>query len=243
MMFLTNSTLGKVVRAQVRFKINAYMGALLSLIFVQLIGLLFSTNGSSTRGTSVNNIQIQVITISNDLVFVFVAIWALFVGNLITTRAYRYDDFSFVTTRLSSNLANILVLLMISIFAGVTTFLSNNVLRVYLSIFGSTEYTKSPGVFDEPFSSIGTMLVITLLILSLSSGGYLAGMLIQNSRLFLLVIPIIVLSILTTEIGQTLIQILFMNESTWLLIVNLIFMTIVFFGIAIAISNRLEVRA
>lgn len=242
MMFLTNSTLGKVVRTQVKFKMDAYMGAILSLIFVQLVGLLFSTNGSSTFGTSVNNIQIQVITISNDLVFVFVAIWALFVGNLITTKAYRYDDFSFVTTRLSSNLANIIVLLIISVFAGVSTFLSNYVLRVYLSLFGSTEYTKSPGVFDEAFSSIGTIIVITLLILSFTSGGYLAGVLIQNSRLFLFIIPIILLSILTTEIGQTFIQILFMNESIWLLIVSLIFVSIVFFGTAIVSSNRLEVR-
>lgn len=242
MMFLTNGTLGKIVMTQVKFKLNAYMGALLSLIFVQLIGLLFSTNGSSMMGTSVNNIHIQVITLSNDLVFVFVAIWALFVGNLITTKAYRYDDFSFVTTRLSSNLANILFLLIISVFAGVTTFLSNYVLRVYLSIFGNMEYMKSPGVFDDPLGSFRMLIITTLLILSLAAGGYLAGMLIQNSRLFLFLIPIFVLSILTTEIGQTLIQNVFINESTWLLILNLIIVTIVFFGTAIVSSNRLEVR-
>ncbi|ALC87692.1 hypothetical protein AM499_19180 [Bacillus sp. FJAT-22090] len=241
-MFLTNGTLGKIVMTQVKFKLNAYIGALLSLIFVQLIGLLFSTSGSGMMGTSVNNIHIQVLTLSNDLVFVFVAIWALFVGNLITTKAYRYDDFSFVTTRLSSNLANILILLIISIFAGVTTFLSNYVLRVYLSFFGNMEYMKSPGVFDDPLSSFRMVIITTLLILSLAAGGYLAGMLIQNSRVFLFIIPIFVLSILTTEIGQTLIQNIFINESTWLLILNLIIVTIVFFGIAIASSNRLEVR-
>ena len=68
--------------------------------------------------------DIQVVVISTDTVFIFVAIWALFIGNVITTKDYRNSNFSFVTNSFSNNFSNIIVLIMMSIFAGVTTILS-----------------------------------------------------------------------------------------------------------------------
>ena len=53
----------------------------------------------------------------------FTMIWAFIVGALITSKAYRYDDFSFVTSRLSAHLANIGYMVIVSSLGGLTAFL------------------------------------------------------------------------------------------------------------------------
>lgn len=243
MMFLSNNTLGKVVKAQVGFKMNAYMSSILSLILIQLVALFFSKDGSNSMETSMNNSSIQVNMVTNDLVFFLVIIWALIVGYLITTKAYRYDDFSFVTTRLSSNLANIIVLCLMSLFAGITTFLSNYLLRIILFLFGELDYLRSSGILDDPLSSILTIIVIIFLVLTIAAGGYLAGILIQNNKVFMILIPIFIVSIPLTKFGKMAIQYSFGNEYLLLtLIVKLISITVIFFALAVVSSNRLEVR-
>lgn len=242
-MFLSKSSLGKVVRAQVRFKMTAYTGAVLSLIVVQLIGLIISLNGTGSMGTSIDNISIQVNIVTHDGVFMFVAIWALFVGNLITTKAYRYDDFSFVTTRLSGNIANIIILCMVSVFAGVTTFLSNYLLRVVLLLFGSSSYLKSPGILEDPLSSFLNVMMIIILILTAASAGYFGGMLLQKSKVFMVLIPAFIIAIPVTKSGQAVLQYVFVeNESMLFLLVKLVSITIILFTLAVVTSNRLEVR-
>ena len=241
-MFLSNSTLKEVVKAQVKFKMNAYSGAILSLILIQLVGLFLSINGSGSSASGINNTSIQIFWLSNDIIFAFVAVWALFVGYLITTKAYRYDDFSFVATRLSSNLANIIILSMMSIFAAVTTFLSNYLLRVILLLFGSVDYMKSPGILDDPFSSILNIITMMLLILTIAAGGYLGGMLVQNSKVFIFFLPVFILAIPITKFGQTVIQYIFVNDSMFILIVKIIFLPFILFALGIVSSNRLGVR-
>lgn len=243
MMFLSNSTLGEIVRTQVKFKVSAYSGAVVSLIFVQLLGLLFSMNGFSTLGTNVNNTNVRIITITPDTVFTFVAIWALFVGKLITTKAYRYDDFSYVTSRLSSNLANISVLCLMSIFAGVTAFLSNYLLRVVLLLFGDVDYVKSANILENPLGSIVTIGVMVALLITISAGGYLWGMLVEIHKAFTFLLLFLIIMMFATKTGQTILQYVFIeNESIVILAVKLIGVSIVFFTLAILCSNRLEVR-
>ncbi|WP_144511405.1 hypothetical protein [Bacillus sp. FJAT-22090] len=243
MMFLSNNTLGEIVRTQVKFKMSAYSGAIVSLIFVQLLGLLFSMNGFSTMSTGVNNATVHIITITSDTVFAFVAIWALFVGKLMTTKAYRYDDFSYVASRLSSNLANISVLCLMSIFAGVTAFLSNYLLRVVLLLFGESDYVKSSNVLENPLGSIVTIGVMIVLLIVISAGGYLWGMLVEIHKAFTFLLLLLIVIMLATKTGQTILQYVFMeNESIVILAIKFIGISIVFFTLAILCSNRLEVR-
>ena len=242
-MFLSNSSLIDVVKTQVKYKLNAFIGALISLIFLQLLGLYFSLNATSSMGSNINNASININIISVDPVIMLVVFWAFFVGNLMTTKAYRYDDFSFVSTRLSSNLANIIVLFMMSVFAGVTTLLSSFLLRVILLLFGKLDYVKTSGLLDDPLNSLVTIVVITILILTAAAGAYLVGMLVQISRVFILVLPVLILSLLITKSGQSILHYVFLDNNTNLiLIVKLICVALIFFGLAALSSNRLEVR-
>lgn len=243
MMFLSNRTLGEVVKVQVKFKLNSYMSAFMGLIIVQILGLLFSINGTSSMGSSLYNVWVNVSLISNDLIFIFVVIWAFFVGHLMTTKAYLYDDFSFVATRLSSNLANIIVLFLMSLFAGATSILTNYVGRVILLLFDKVDYMRSPGLLDDPLSSILNFMVVTVLILTVASSGYLVGMLTQKNKLLLLLLPVIVIGLMMAELWPTVLSFLFYeNVSMWVLLVKLLVLTITCFALAIFFSNRLEVR-
>lgn len=243
MMFLSNRTLGEVVKVQVKFKLNSYMSAFMGLIIVQILGLLFSINGTSSMGSSLYNVWVNVSLISNDLIFIFVVIWAFFVGHLMTTKAYLYDDFSFVATRLSSNLANIIVLFLMSLFAGATSILTNYVGRFILLLFDKVDYMRSPGLLDDPLSSILNFMVVTVLILTVASSGYLVGMLTQKNKLLLLLLPVIVIGLMMAELWPTVLSFLFYeNVSMWVLLVKLLVLTITCFALAIFFSNRLEVR-
>ncbi|SES36810.1 hypothetical protein [Psychrobacillus sp. OK032] len=242
-MFLSNSTLGEVVRTQVKFKMNAYLGTLVSLVFVQLLGLVFSMNGTSSMSTNINNTDIQVVVVSTDTVFIFVAIWALFIGNVITTKGYRNSNLSFVTNSFSNNLSNIIVLIMMSVFAGVTTFLSNNILRTVLPLFNNVDYVKSVSIIDDPLGSIINMGLLICLILMISAGGYLWGTLVYMHKAYMFLLIVLIIATPTTKTGQMILQFIFVdNGSLLFLIVKLIGVSIVLFVLAIVCSNRLEVR-
>ncbi|MFJ7973118.1 hypothetical protein [Psychrobacillus sp. NPDC096389] len=241
-MFLSNSKLGEVVKSQVKFKLNAYMGTIVTLIFVQLLGLLFSMNGTGTRGVNIDMSTVYVSVVSYDIIFIFVALWAFVIGNSITTKAN--DDFSFVTTRLSSNLANIIFLCLISVFAGVTIVLSNYLLRIILLLFGDQNYMENPSIFDASLNSIISMVIMIILILIVSAVGYLRGILVQHNKIFSILLPFLIFVLLVTKSGQSVIQYIFIeNTSMVVLVVKLICLSGVVFIFAILCSNRLGVRS
>ena len=50
-----------------------------------------------------------------------------------------------------------------SVFAGVTTFLSNYILRIVLLLFSNVDYVKSASILDDPIGSIvniGLMIML-----------------------------------------------------------------------------------
>jgi len=242
-MFLSNSSLTSVVLTQVKFKINAYSGLVYSLIILQLMGILFATGGYSS-GTSMNNISINLNISSIDSGFIFVSLLAISVGNLITTKAYRYDDFSFVATRLSSNIANSIVLLIFSCFAGVTTFLSGYLMRIFLTFNSNNEIVEGSTILNDPINSLLTILAMIILLWMFSSIGYLTGTLFQKNKLLFFGVLVIVVMLMMTETWRRLSESIFVENGSLLLLTIKIFgITILFFATSSAISNRLGVRA
>ncbi|QUG43167.1 hypothetical protein KD050_08020 [Psychrobacillus sp. INOP01] len=242
-MFLSNSSLAGVVLSQVKFKINAYSGLIYSLIILQLMGILFAS-GASSSGTSINSISINLNISSIDPSFLFVSLLAISVGNLITTKAYRYDDFSFVATRLSSNLANIIVLLIFSCFAGLTTFLSGYIMRIILTIYSSSEFVGSTGIIEDPIRSLLTILAMITLFWMFSSLGYLVGMLFQKHKLLFFGVLAIFIMLLVSKTWIKILEFIFVeNGSLLIFTIKIISITIIFIAASIAISHRLEVRS
>lgn len=241
MMFLSNVSLGSVVKMQVKFKLQAYIGAVLSLMFIQILGLLL-TSSTGTMGTSSIGAEITISTYTLDGVFLFVAAWAVFVGNLITTKAYRYDDFTFVSTRLSSNIANIAVLMIVSAIASVTTFLCTYLLRLYQVLFSNVEFIDGPGILDEPMETIQTLLLLFILIWMFTSFGYLIGTLVQKHKALILVLPIIIIGLAMSSVWLEVLK-LFLYGDLWVFMLKIFGLTVIFFLISALVANRWEVRA
>lgn len=243
MMFLSNSSLTSVVLSQVKFKLNAYSGLIYSLIILQLIGLFFSSGWSSSLN-SINNTSISLKVSSIDSGFIFVSLLAISVGNLITTRAYRYDDFSFVATRLSSNIANCIVLLIFSCYGGVTTYFSFYLMRIIYTINSTNEFVVGPTILDSPMNSLLTILAMIIFLWMFSSLGYIAGTLFQKHKLLFFGAVVIIIMLLLTGIWIRISEIIFVENSSLLILVAKTFgIAVMIFATSIAISSRLEVRS
>ncbi|MEK5208641.1 hypothetical protein [Psychrobacillus sp. FSL H8-0510] len=242
MMFLSNISLTSVVLSQVKFKLSAYSGLIYSLIILQVLGILFAT-GWSSSGTSINNISINLNISSIDSGFIFVSLLAISVGNLITTRAYRYDDFSFVATRLSGNIANCIVLLIFSCYAGVTTYFTVYLMRIFLTFNSTNEFVEGPTILDDPMNSLLTILAMIIFLWMFSSLGYIAGTLFQMHKLLFFGALVIIIMVLLTGTWIRISEIIFVENSSLLILVAKTFgIAILIFATSTAISNRLGVR-
>lgn len=140
MMSLSKPNLASVVKKQYVHKLKANIGVFTSLLAVQILAILFSRNGVGSSGSGMNDFSINVQFYSADMVLVFTFIWAFITSLLLTTKVNRYPDFSFVTNRLSSNLANIYFLVTASFIAGTGAMLSGYVVKMSIHYFSGIIY-------------------------------------------------------------------------------------------------------
>ncbi|MGE7692117.1 hypothetical protein ACQKMI_23330 [Lysinibacillus sp. NPDC097214] len=171
MQSLTNISLKTIVKKQVKWKAQLYISALSSLVIIQIIfGVLLSRSGSSTTGLLRGNLDVRFSTYSLDMFLIVSAIWAFIVGLLFTTKAYRIDDLSVISSRISSTIANILVMIIysfIAVFIMISTY--------YLQVLGILLVEKKSFVIDSLFISPSTFILCFSSICLFSAIGLLFG--------------------------------------------------------------------
>ncbi|WP_421383118.1 hypothetical protein ACOJQI_02215 [Bacillus salacetis] len=248
-MYLAEVSMWDVVKKQFRFKLKSYRGVFSSLMVLQIIGLLFSMNGEGMSGGGTEYFGYEVKFFTGSLILAFVMVWAFISSILFTTKAYRYDDFSFVSNRAASHFSNILFMMYSSVLAAVTVYLSSYVLKLIVQLSGSGAYILSaPMTFGGFLSGMGGMILYIFLLAAL---GYVCGMLVQYSKIFLGVLPAVVFGAVFLEgfyshNEPTLIPMIFSffgrETSFFLFAVKVIVVSAIAFGTAILISNRMEVK-
>lgn len=245
MMSLTNASLVNIVMKQLRYKLKAYIGVFLALILAQVLGIFIATLAASVGSISNGFYSIEMESYSSNVVIGFTLIWAFMNAILISTKAYREDDFTFVANRLAYNLSNILFIITISTVGAVTAFLSNGIIQIVVYFTSDVEFFltlgESIGPFHYVLGSVSTFLYVLLFAIT----GYLIGMMVQVSKLFLLLIPICLFAIGYLEQGggfSEVVRFYFLEQSFPLFVIKSL-LTIFFCGsLAILLSNRLEVR-
>ncbi|MFE8702962.1 hypothetical protein ACFYKX_20345 [Cytobacillus sp. FJAT-54145] len=249
MMSLVEVNTLDIVKKQYSYKLKAYIGVFSSLFLAHVIAILFSFfGGVGMTGTGNESISLTVKLFSGDLIIGFTMIWGFIISLLITTKAYRYDDFAFVTNRLSSNLSNIGFLMTTSIVGGVTALLSSILLKVMLFFIYGTDYLMSS--FQKPGDLLIGIWAAILYILLFSSIGYFVGVLVQINKLFMIFLPTLFFGSLFVGLRNlnepslfVKISTFFVGETSLLLFSVKIFVTVtVLFLAATSLSNRLEVR-
>lgn len=199
-------------------------------------------------GGSSERYSINLDIYSNLLVTIFTILWAFCTAILITTKAYRYDDFTFVTNRLSGNLSNILFLFTTSVIAGLTATMSGYLNRIIALLFFDFDYFIYSSVsIKEALSGVFAMILYIYVFAAL---GYLFGVLIQVNKLFAFVIPALFFGSMFIGVSKYGISSLivwisdtYAMESSLLLFTLKVIVTVclLFIG-SIALSNRLEVK-
>ncbi|MGE7948020.1 hypothetical protein [Lysinibacillus sp. NPDC093688] len=190
MQSLTNISLKTIVKKQVKWKAQLYISALSSLVILQIIfGVLTFSSGSGSYGSGRGNLDVQFSIYSLDIFLIISAIWAFIVALLFTTKAYRIDDLSVVSSRTSSAIANILVMIIYS-FIAVILMIST----YYLQVLGILLVEKksfvldhlfiSPSVFILCFSSICLFGAIGLLFGTSSKGPVVIKIFLSTFMLF-----------------------------------------------------------
>ena len=247
-MYLTKVSLWEVVKKQFRFKMKSYRGMFTSLMMLQIIGILFSLGGEGGGGGGSETFSYDMNYYSGNIILAFMMIWAFISAIVVTTQAYRFDDYSFVANRLSSHLSNILFLGWASVIGGVTFVLASQSLKLAILFQKDREFIESQPI---TMLQMAEGLAATILYLFLFTAlGYLAGMLVQRNKAFIIILPALLFgslflnvflaseSTLVIDIGQ-----IFVRETSILLFMLKVLLTSALaYAISVWVSNSLEVR-
>lgn len=242
MMYLTEPKMSNLVMKQYKYKLNSYIGALTSLIMIQIIAILMSFASTGMMGTGTELIGINVYYYTADFVIIFTMLWAAMTAITITTKAYRFDDFSFVTNRITSNLSNIVFLITISVIGAVTAILSSFFIKTIMYfIFDLEKMMVIQASFIEYVVGIVALFFYLLLF---SAIGYFIGTLYQVSKasLFLSIALLITAIILLGIPIEVVFQFFAFEESIGMFIVKVLITVLGLFVTSSAMSNKLEVK-
>ncbi|MFC4620040.1 hypothetical protein ACFO4N_15110 [Camelliibacillus cellulosilyticus] len=249
-MSLTTVRPFEIIKNQYLYKLKSYSRAYTSLIIIQMLAVLFSLGGSGGYGHGRNNLEINANIYSPDIIIMFTMIWGFMVAILITTKAYRYDDFTFVTNRRASHLSNIGFLCTASLLGGVTAELSGYLFKLIVFAFVNHDVVKLETPINSLISS-GVGIIGTFLYLFIACAvGYLFGMLVQIRKIFAFLLPAIFIGTIflagnVDQFGQflyTFMKFFVKEPSLTLFFLKAILTAAILFFATAAISNRLEVK-
>ena len=248
-MYLSEPKLSDIVKQQFRFKLNAHAAYFSTFVFIQIGALILSISGSMYSATYDSFSSIKIINISNNLNVVLAMVWALFLGIILTTAARRNEAFSFVTTRLSNQLANLLVILTASLFAGTIAALTGPVLKLFGFLRHEEMAVYTPGIIAAPGEFVLRVITAIAYVLLFFLIGYAISSLVQFHKTFIgvfIILFIALTSMTDTWNGDQYIGYIFEffsdEQSLPFFLLKIIGTVLGLFTISSIITNRLEVR-
>lgn len=249
MMSLTRINLSSIVKKQYTYKLKANGQVFWNLVFLQVLAILFSLNGINMSGSSSEIIDVEIHYFSADMVVFFTMIWGFIIAIIITTKAYRNDDFTFVTNRLSSNLSNLLFLLTASIIGGLTAMLSTNLLKVIMYFFAGQLTIGSTSMVSAPVEFLLGIFTTSFYIFLFCALGYLIGTMVQIHKVFVVLVPALFFGALfLSEVSGNARMVakffgfIFTESSILLFMIKIIVTCVLLIASAFVLSNRMEVR-
>lgn len=248
MMYLTEPRLLDIVKKQVRYKFNAYTGVFTALMVMQIIGIVLAFNsGGGSYGSQ--SIEISWTAATGDMPIILTLIWALSMGILVTTTAYRNDAFAYVSNRLSHHLSSFTFLLGASAIGGMAAVLAGSVVKFISMFLSQAVLIGKNGILVTPFdyfTVIGTSILYTTLFAGI---GYGIGSFIQRSKFVipLLIIFLFVVPLITNEFAFGFVEkavAFYGTETLFIVFFMKVAVTVIgLFCLAIFLTDKLEVRS
>ncbi|MDV6379159.1 hypothetical protein ORD22_13135 [Sporosarcina sp. GW1-11] len=252
MMFSTQWSVNELAKRQFLFKLNGNGSIFSVLIVLQIIGTVLMGGSATSTSTSTYTEETNILSfnfsaISNDGQVGLTLFWAFIIGFVLTSPAQRNESFTFVTNRLTFQLANFYFFCTAALFGGVTTVLLGSVMKIF-AMFNVNTVMQTNGLLSSPLDFFSQIFVMTAYTLLLMLVGYTLGSFIQFSKLFIMLFALVYIVFTQTTfftIGGKNIDLLhfFYGETSILLFTLKILLAVaVLFGASFWVTNRLEVR-
>lgn len=249
-MSLTSPSLLNVAKAQYTFKLKAYIGLFTSLIALHAVAISLSLSASTFIGTSLGRTHFSSRVFSNELLVWSAVLWVFLVSALLTTKSYRDLDTAFVSSRLSSNLANGALLLTWCVIGGLLAAFGGGMLRIGAFFALGEAAIASQSFFMTSLELFVGAAVTALYMLLFGTLGYLCGTLVQASKVFVIVNPLL-LALALLVVGRdsdlnrrvlAIAGIIAQESSLALLALKMLGIAGALLGLAFLLSNNAEVR-
>lgn len=242
-MSLANSSMYSIIKKQYLFKLKSYSWFFFIMICAQIIGILadvFNIGGSMSFSYSTYTINIY--KISTLQVFIFTVICIIGVIINLGFKEWKSIDFSFVSNSITSDISNIAFLITYGLFGSVTYSLSAAFVRIirYLSMSSADIFEQ--GFFISSADILYSIVSSFFYILLFCSICYLLSVLVQKSKMFILVIFLCIASIPRFDITRGWITFYSQEHSLLMFIIKVLLSSILFFTASVLLSETMEVR-
>lgn len=242
-MSLREVNLISIIIKQYQYKLKGYSGLVYTFIITQLLGIFFSLAPRTSMSSGNGIMRVSVSTISTDTVLFFTFAWIIMVAALLTSKTYRNIEFSLVSNWVSSTFSNILYLLTLSIFAGLSSTLISFLLRFILVFTSDQSLILLEGVKITPIDLLIGMSASTLYMILLTSITYLARIIYELNSKIALILAVALIgagSTYPTFIGNAF-RFFTTESSLGLFTLKVLATVILLFGLSLHLSNRMEV--
>ncbi|WP_088225697.1 hypothetical protein [Desulfosporosinus sp. FKB] len=242
-MSLSNNVLSVASRQYV-YKLKANTSGVYSLIFIQVLALLFSLSGIQSMSSASDTLIVNVKYYSGDIMIAFTFIWIFFMALRLTSINYRTMDFTLVTNRLSSHLSNVGLLLTAIVFGGISSSLMGFVLKIIMYFAFDRSQIGVNGFYPVVSNILLGIITTGLYMTLIASMGYLLGILIQIHVLFVVLYPSALFGL--ARVNPQVLKLsydFFASETSPLIFaIRIILSSLILFSLSCLLSNRMEVR-
>lgn len=244
MMSFRETNLMTVAVRQYLYKLKANQIFNYVLILVQIITVLMSLGATPNMTAGNGYWHISINNYSANIVIIFTCIWIFLVTLTLTKSHYENMDFSLVSNRTSSNLANFGYLLTLSVYGGITASLSGVLLRILLYFSFDKTQIIAAGFYPSPAELMLGIAITVLYLLLIAALGYFIGTFVKFHVLFAIVIPVFFFGLLQVRSGwmQKLTQYFISESSPAIFTGKIIFTSVILFALSSLLSGRMEVK-
>lgn len=178
-MSINELSLIDVVKKQLRLKFLAHHSIWLSLVGVQLFGILLSAVATSSGSSSSGNIYTTSHVYSSSFLLIMTYLWVVGTSVYLALESSNRMDYTYVTTRLSQFISNVIFLIFIAAIGAFTAYFASSLIPLVQRLFVNGIILNTSFTFVEHIMNITGTFGYIFLFASLT---YLVVVLFQFNR-------------------------------------------------------------
>lgn len=178
-MSLNEMSLIDVVKKQLRLKFLSHHSIWLSLVGVQLFGILLSAVATSSGSSSSGNIYTTSHVYSSSFLLIMTYLWVVGTSVYLALESSNRIDYTYVTTRLSQFISNVIFLIFIAAIGAFTAYFASSLIPLVQRLFVNGIILNTSFTFVEHIMNITGTFGYIFLFASLT---YLVVVLFQFNR-------------------------------------------------------------